>query len=263
MEIINEKYLSEEMIRELAQQFNIASPYPFIMMDNFLKEELAETLHSQFPDNTKLDIHWNGLNENKSEGCNFENFDEAFRVLKQTIMSPEMSQWIEKTTGVKDSIVTDDKLGCGVHQGKDGSFLDVHVDFNMHHTANKYRRLNLLIYLNKNWKTEEYGGELELWNADMTNCDHKIAPLFNRAVIFETNHYSYHGYSKISLPEGETRKSFYTYFYTDDQGNQKSYHDTTFKSRPDEDTSKKVKTALKENIKNGVKKTFKKLGIKF
>lgn len=263
MGIINEKYLQEETIKELANQFNTASPFPYIIMENFLQEDIANMLYEKFPDNTQLDIHWNGLNEKKSEGSDFQNFDHAFSELKKHIMSPEMSQWIEKTTGVKDSIVSDDKLGCGVHQGKNGSFLDVHVDFNMHHKINKYRRLNLLIYLNKNWKTEEYGGELELWNPDMTECVHKIAPLFNRAVIFETNSYSYHGYGQISLPENETRKSFYTYFYTDEQGNQKSYHDTTFKTRPDEATSKKVKTALKENIKNGVKKTFNKLGIKF
>lgn len=263
MGIINKKYLQEDTIQELSKQFHSASPFPFIIMENFLEEELANMLYEKFPDNTKLDIHWNGLNEKKSEGCNFENFDHAFSELKQYIMSPEMSKWIEQTTGVKDSIVSDDKLGCGVHQGKNGSFLDVHVDFNMHHKINKYRRLNLLIYLNKNWKTEEYGGELELWNPDMTECVHKVAPLFNRAVIFETNAWSYHGYSQISIPENESRKSFYTYFYTDEQGNQKSYHDTTFKARPEEGTSKKVKTALKETIKNGVKKTFKKLGIKF
>lgn len=263
MGIINEKYLQEEIIKKLATQYNTASPFPYIIMENFLQEDIANMLYEKFPNNTQLDIHWNGLNEKKSEGADFQNFDHAFSELKQYIMSSEMSQWIEKTTGVKDSIVSDDKLGCGVHQGKDGSFLDVHVDFNMHHKINKYRRLNLLIYLNKDWKTEEYGGELELWNPDMTECVHKIAPLFNRAVIFETNSYSYHGYGKISLPENETRKSFYTYFYTDEQGNQKSYHDTTFKTRPDEATSKKVKTALKENIKNGVKKTFNKLGIKF
>ena len=87
--------------------------------------------------------------------------------------------------------------------------------------------------------------------------------VFNRCVIFETSDFSYHGYSKISLPEDETRKSFYTYIYTDEQGLQKDYHDTTFKARPNESASKKVKTATKEALKNSVKKTLKKLGVKF
>ncbi len=263
MECVNKKYLQEEIINNIAKEYIAAHPFPFIVMDDFLENELVNKLYNRFPSNTNLDTHWNGLNEKKSEGANFDNFDHAFMTLKKLMMSSEMSDWIEKTTKVKNAYVSDDKLGSGVHQGQDGSFLDIHVDFSMHHKINKYRRLNLLIYLNKNWKTDEYGGELEFWNADMTKCEHKIAPLFNRAVIFETNNYSYHGYGKVSLPKGETRKSFYTYFYTEEQGNQKKYHDTTFKIRPEESLSKKIKTTLKENIKNIVKKTFNKLGIKF
>ncbi len=72
----------------------------------------------------------------------------------------------------------------------------------------------MLIYLNQNWQPE-YGGDLEMWDAKMTKCEKKVAPLFNRVVVFETNEISYHGYSKTTLPEGVTRKSFYTYFYTE------------------------------------------------
>ena len=41
-------------------------------------------------------------------------------------------------------------------------FLNIHADFNKHPTLDLDRRLNVLIYLNKNWK-ESYGGNLELW----------------------------------------------------------------------------------------------------
>ncbi len=95
----------------------------------------------------------------------------------------------------------------------------------------------------------------------MTVCEKKVDPIFNRCVIFETSGFSYHGYSKISIPEDESRKSFYAYLYTDEQGIQGSYHDTTFKVRPTESTLKKVQTNTKESLKNTVKKTFKKLGI--
>lgn len=263
MDVINSKYREESTIKALLEDYQSASPYPHIVMDNFLSQEFADSLSNNFPEIEKLDIHWKGLNENKSEGASFDMYHDDFKKMKSTITSSQFYDWIEQVTGVKDGLITDDKLGCGVHQGKDGSFLDVHVDFNMHHLNNKYRRLNLLVYLNPGWKTEEYGGELEMWNANMTKCEKKVAPIHNRAVIFETNHYSYHGYSQISLPPDVFRRSFYAYVYTDDQGNQKSYHDTTFKARPDDNTSKKVKTAAKETLKNGVKKTLKKLGIKF
>src|SRR5438034_178076 len=74
-----------------------------------------------------------------------------------------------------------------------GGFLKVHVDFNVHPKLKLDRRLNMLIYLNKEWR-EEWGGDLELWDADRTMCRKKIAPLFNRTVVFSTGDSSFHGH---------------------------------------------------------------------
>ena len=133
MQLINPNLEKAEKISALTNEFKAAHPYPHVVIDNFLVEDVANKLYDNFPDNTKLDKHWKGMNEQKSEGSNFYNFDDVFSALKKFIMSPEMSIWIEKVTGVKNGMVTDDKMGCGVHQGKDGSFLDIHVDFSMHH----------------------------------------------------------------------------------------------------------------------------------
>ncbi|MBC7919778.1 MAG: 2OG-Fe(II) oxygenase, partial [Ferruginibacter sp.] len=82
-------------------------------------------------------------------------------------MSPAFAAWVAKVTGIPGVFVTEDNLGTGLHQGSDGSFLDIHVDFNIHHVKNVHRRLNMLLYLNQDWKPE-YGGGMEMWNADMT-----------------------------------------------------------------------------------------------
>jgi len=149
----------------------------------------------------------------------------------------------------------------GVHQGGNGSYLDVHIDFNIHVERDIHRRANLLIFLNKNWK-EEYGGHCELWNKDVTKLEQAYLPSFNRCVIFETSEISYHGYKKISVPEGETRKSFYSYFYTKLREGAAPYHDTVFKARPEEGMIKKVKTDVKETLKNTAKQILKKAGVK-
>ncbi|HAI76528.1 MAG TPA: proline hydroxylase [Microscillaceae bacterium] len=260
MKSINPQYTSTEAIQQLKQAFQTAKPYNHLVMDNFLLPEVAERLFEHFPAIEVLNKHYKGLNENKSEGSNFNDFDVSLQQLRQEIMSPEVAQWVSQITSIEGVFVTDDKLGTGLHQGSDGSFLDIHIDFNIHNEKNVHRRLNMLIYFNKDWKAE-YGGDLEMWDAQMTRCEKKVAPLFNRCVIFETNEISYHGYSKMSLPEGVTRKSFYTYFYTELRDGAAGYHDTVFKAKPEDSTAKKVGTKLKETLKNFTKAQLKKFGI--
>jgi Rps23 Pro-64 3,4-dihydroxylase Tpa1-like proline 4-hydroxylase len=260
--IFNPKVFNQQSIQELKNQFDKAEPYRHIVIENFLNDGFAETIHENFPTLDQLSKHYKGLNEQKSEGSNFGNFHPAFAQLKDALNTKEFRQVVEQITGLKNIYSTDDNLGSGIHQGKNGSYLDIHIDFNIHHVRNIHRRLNLLIFLNKNWK-DEYGGKLELWNADVTECGQAYTPAFNRCVIFETSDISYHGYSKITVPENVTRKSFFCYYYTDVQDKNISYHDTIFKARPSEGAVKKIKTDVKEMLKNNIKRTLKKLGIKY
>jgi len=95
----------------------------------------------------------------------------------------------------------------------------------------------------------------------MTECMVKVPPTFNTAVIFYTDDNSPHGYRKINIPEDESRKSFYTYFYTKPEEGV-SYRDSKFVSRPDDATSKKLATGIKETLKINGKKLLKFIGLK-
>ena len=80
----------------------------------------------------------------------------------------------------------------------------MHVDFNLH-PLGVYRRANLLLYLNRDWK---WGGSLHIG-------EKRISPEFNRAVLFETSEDSWHGHPEpLDCPENETRKSIAIYYYT-------------------------------------------------
>ncbi len=262
MKYINPIYTTPEAIENLKNDFEKGFPYKHIVLDNFLTEEFAQSLHQNFPTIDKLNKHYHGLNEKKSEGSNFDDFHKDFSVLRnEVLMSKELADWTAYITQIEGVFVTDDKLGTGLHQGGNGSFLDIHIDFNIHAEKNVHRRLNVLIYMNQNWK-DEYAGDLEMWDAKMTKCEKKIQPLFNRMVIFETNEISYHGYSTVHLPENMTRKSIYTYFYTPLRADSSKYHDTVFKAKPTDSTAKKLGTTVKETLKNTIKSQLKKLGIK-
>ncbi|TAE66850.1 MAG: hypothetical protein EAZ85_15590 [Bacteroidetes bacterium] len=262
MKYINPAYTTPEAIEKLKNDFKDGFPYKHIVIDNFLTEDFAQSLHQNFPTIDKLNKHYHGLNEKKSEGSNFNDFHKDFSILRnEVLMSKQLADWVSEITNIEGVFVTDDKLGTGLHQGGDGSFLDIHIDFNIHAEKNVHRRLNLLIYMNQNWQ-EEYAGHLEMWDAKMTKCEKKLLPIFNRLVIFETNEISYHGYSTVHLPENMTRKSIYTYFYTPLREDASKYHDTVFKAKPTDSTAKKLGTTVKETLKNTIKSQLKKLGIK-
>ncbi len=260
MDLINLEYTSEEAIEKLRKSFDNAIPCRHLMLDNFLDPEIADQLYAHFPDMDSLNVRRKSLNENKAEDYHFERWDPSFSKLREVIKSEAFCKWVSEITGVEDLQTTTDSLGSGVHQGSNGSYVDVHVDVNMNPKTGLWRRINLLIYLNKYWK-EEYGGHLELWDKEMKVMHQRITPSHNRAVIFYTDDNSPHGYSRINVPEGERRKSFYTYFYTE-IGDGFKYRDSKFVSRPDESLGKKIATGIKENIKIKAKQCLKAMGVK-
>jgi Rps23 Pro-64 3,4-dihydroxylase Tpa1-like proline 4-hydroxylase len=110
--------------------------------------------------------------------------------------------------------------GGGLHTHSTNGKLNVHLDYAIHPKLGLQRKLNLIVYLNDNWK-EEWGGHIEFWSHDETKnapkeCVKKVAPLFNRAVLFDTTQNSWHGLPEpLKCPDGEMRKSLAVYYLTD------------------------------------------------
>jgi hypothetical protein len=85
------------------------------------------------------------------------------------------------------------------------------------------------------WR-EEWGGWLELhtdpWNPGEDYVT-TIAPLANRAVVFETTENSWHGFSRITVPPGISRKSVAVYYYTAEAPQKSAQsHGTVYVPRP-------------------------------
>jgi Rps23 Pro-64 3,4-dihydroxylase Tpa1-like proline 4-hydroxylase len=144
---------------------------------------------------------WNNMPEHVTNLLNFLN-------------SREVLKFLEELTGIPDLIADPEFYGGGVHRILPGGKLSVHADYNFHPITKLHRRVNLLLYLNKNWE-EEWGGDLQLWNKDMSMCVKKILPIFNRAVIFNITSDAYHGHpGSLKSPEGVDRLSFALYYFT-------------------------------------------------
>lgn len=127
-----------------------------------------------------------------------DSIQRVFRALQ----SEEFLELVRQITGISN-LENDPFLhGAGLHFHENGGHLGLHLDYDIHPVTGKQRRVNIIIFLNPKWVTEEYHGELELWDRDLTHCVTKVAPLWNRMALFQTTDISYHGLpTPICLPE--------------------------------------------------------------
>jgi len=214
-------------------------PFPHFCIDNFLKEEFAEEVYQSFPkfqEAQKLGKEFSAVNEKrKVQITDSEKFPPAIKKLHDLLASKEyVAMWAD-LTGIPNLLADAALIGGGIHETNTGGHLDVHVDFNYVADKQYHRRLNILIYFNKDWK-EEYGGYLDIWDKDVKKCYGYFEPKFNRACGFITSEISYHGVTPLTCPPDVLRKSFATYYYTKESPDNwdGKAHSTVFKARPDE-----------------------------
>lgn len=208
-----DKYI--ELARNLKDEYSNNLPFPHIVIDNFLPGKIAEDVLRSFPSPEEMDKMTYQKKENKiATRPNMEGFPEEIRNILYALNSHEVTTFLEVLTGINGILPDPNFLGAGLHQTMRGGKLGVHVDFNYHKHLRLNRRINVIIYFNKDWQ-EEWGGHLELWDKEMKSCVHRISPLYNRCVIFNTTDISYHGHPNIlKCPEDMTRKSIALYYYT-------------------------------------------------
>ena len=122
--------------------------------------------------------------------------------------------FLEKLTGISGLLADPSYFGGGLHKILAGGFLEIHADFNHLKRYDLERRLNLLLYLNKNWQPS-YQGDLEMWDRPSMMRVTAVAPVFNRCVIFSTTAESLHGHPvPLATPPGMERMSIALYYYT-------------------------------------------------
>ena len=223
----------------LAARFRQREPFRHIVIDDFLTADFCTQLLEQFPPFEK----GNARNEagelaNKSTTEKIRGLGPAYAALDDAVQSHDFLELVGRITGIEALLYDPWYFGGGTHENRSGQDLDAHVDFNRHPIERWHRRLNLIVYLNQEWDTG-WGGALEL-HTDPRSPDDRIvsiAPLFNRAVIFETTEWSWHGFPRIQLPAGKetvSRKSVALYFYTKERPAEElaDTHSTIYVDRP-------------------------------
>lgn len=195
----------------LRQQFLNAKPFPHIGIDGICEENKLLELYNQIPEIETPSADY-VFAKNKYEKSRYKELGGLFEELYNDLTSERFKKWLSYITN-EDVFIDDAFYGGGIHQGRKGSFLDMHADFNYHPLhKNWFRNLNLLLYINKDWK-KEYGGELRLEDK-RTGEKAEVDVPFNRLAIMHCRGYTLHGYDPINFPEGTYRTSIAAYAYS-------------------------------------------------
>ena len=232
MKHVSDKNFTKSNPENFYKKFSLNTPFPHIVIDNFLNEDSA----NKVLDNFKITNKWTNLslvNNYKKFLLNDRNsMDNNCNEIIEELGSKDFIDNLTRCTGLKNIFLDKDLVGGGLQQSLNGGSLNMHTDFTSHITKKNWRRvLNLLIYFNKNW-LDEYNGSLEFWDDKMKNKIKSYSPIFNRCVIFKTDKKSFHGFpDTLNLPDNVSRKSFAVYYFVEEDKPIKLYP-STFTARP-------------------------------
>lgn len=204
-----------ELAANHADEYKKNDPFPHVVIDNFMDPEALDIILSEFPKPGQKVWHDYKNDFEKKQELNGEGRIGEFtqHILYQFNSAPFL-QFLEKLTGIENLIPDPYFYGGGLHQLNGKGKLGVHADYSKHVKWPLDRRVNAILYLNKDWK-EEYNGHLELWNTEMTECKKRVSPLFNRLLVFNVTDFNMHGVpDEVLCPEGMSRKSLAFFYFT-------------------------------------------------
>lgn len=218
----------------LHSRYAAADPFPHIVLDDFVAPDVLRPLLDEWPTAGAKVAYDRAQERLKYEWQPWQIKTPRLRAFLAELNAEPMLRFLEKLTGIPKLIGDPYYAGGGLHETRAGGHLSVHADFNIHRGMNVVRRINLLIYLNDDWR-EEWGGHLELWTRDMKERRQRVAPVIGRAVIFNTDLDSFHGVpDPLACPPDRARRSLALYYYTAPENGIAALptRTTVFKPRP-------------------------------
>lgn len=209
--MMDKNYISAELENKMSVNEN---PFPFAHIEGLLPTEIAKKAEIEFLEFNNLENAGNKRYQNTKVVFNeFENMPGTIKDIISFLYSKQFMHLLEKKFNLP-TLEPDWSLhGGGMHQSFNGGFLKVHSDFIYKRKSKQKRVLNLLLYLNSNWKNE-WNGSIEFWDKHMKNLKFSTPPIINNAVVFRTDVESNHGFpDAIKCPNEQSRKSIALYYY--------------------------------------------------
>jgi Rps23 Pro-64 3,4-dihydroxylase Tpa1-like proline 4-hydroxylase len=217
--------------KDLSDTYAQNKPWPHIVIDNFVDPAVLSKVLDE-ASAVRRSSYYEKFVDRKTDHNKYAFAPDVVGLetarLVNFLNSGPFIQYLESLTGIAGLIADPSYFGGGLHKIQSGGYLEMHVDFNHLKRYNLERRINLLLYLNKDWK-DSYNGELELWDRPSKTKKIAISPIFNRCVIFSTTNESMHGHPvALATPKGVERMSIALYYYTNTWNPTEQAHSTLF-----------------------------------
>ena len=231
VEIISEQLSSQ--IDQLREQFSNSIGKVGIrhaVLDDLLPDTLAHQIHTEFPRAASMRL-MDSFRERKYTSKSFNQFAPIMADITFALQDPKVIKVIEQITGIEQQIPDSSLYAGGLSAMGLGHFLGPHIDNSHEISRTYYRTLNLLYYVTPGWSVED-GGNLELWDRDVRRHV-TIVSKFNRLAIMETNPWSWHSVSEVTVDRLRCCVSNY-YFSPSSPTGHDYFNVTSFSARPEQ-----------------------------
>lgn len=233
----------------------ISSPFPHMVIDDFLDPEIISKLETEFPSfDSKLWYVYDNPIEVKKTMNFWDRFPPTTYQLFWDFCTAEFTQVLTQIFSAHPLYPDIGLNGGGWHIHGPGGKLNVHQDYSIHPKMELQRKLNIILYLSKDWKSD-WGGSLELWSHNEIDNKPKdkidsIEIKYNRAVIFDTTQNSWHGFNgALNCPPETYRKSIAMYYVQYPDNTAKNIHKAQYAPSKEQENDAEV-LAFIEKRKN-------------
>lgn len=233
------------------EEFAAARPFPHVVLDDAFDPWILDRVLEEFPGPKDVDwIDYDTPHERKLATRDPAQIPLLTRAFIGWLNAGPFIEFVEEVSGMGGLIPDPHLDGGGLHAIPAGGKLGLHTDFLRQQRLQLDRRLNLILYLNKDWK-EEWGGHLEMWTPGTDAPGKRVLPVFNRLVLFATTATSLHGHpDPLACPPGRFRRSIALYYYTNGRPAEETVgaRPTLFQLRPNERVRWKARQILRRFV---------------
>jgi len=153
------KFINGDIMEKLILE---KDPFPHIIMDNFIKEEYIPKLLLEIDElSTDKSYYYGDQYYEKNKFAFKDILKKNLNSLIEELNSDEFIKKLETIFEIDSSLIVRNNLelnGAGIHKVYNDGYLCMHSDFESYFDTKLNtlldRRLNLLLYMNPDWKKE-------------------------------------------------------------------------------------------------------------